>query len=294
MYECVHVCTVQLELSFNYYEMGAVTAGGRVDAGVRLHGQIGAGVGTAGQNVAVAVRLFVRVRHFGWAGWRWGDRVDVRLMVDLMMLMVLLRAVVMMVVAVVVVVVVIGAATKKDILEDGTARAGFNLVSTGPGTVRAKALKEPSVKKHFLDTSLMVSQRLARLGTGVLLALGPEQRVASQIERRNAKEEDEEEEEEEEEEKEEEHEVEEEENIEREEALAVVGGNRGVDRELRGILGIMREQNIPQITTIFLLTNTLQFFSGHPLLIAKYYTVLQTSLLISHLADDYSRNGFDN
>ncbi|KAK1127077.1 hypothetical protein K0M31_004686 [Melipona bicolor] len=100
---------------------------------------------------------------------------------------------------------------------------------------RRRAIGRTARNGNFSDTSLLVSQRLARLGTGVLLALGPEQRVASQIERRNAKEEDEEDEEEEEE--EEEHEVEEEENIEREEALAVVGGNRGVDRELRGILG---------------------------------------------------------
>ena len=89
------------------------------------------------------MRLFVRVRHLGGAGRGRRDRVHVRLMVNRLMLVlvvVLLLAVVAAVVVmvvigvdgggggggvVVVVVVVVGVGgSKKDVLEDGAARAG--------------------------------------------------------------------------------------------------------------------------------------------------------------------------
>lgn len=113
-------------------QVRAVVPARRVDARVRLHREIGARVGAAGQNVAVAVRLFVRVRHLRGAGRGRRDRVDVRLVVNrlVLVLVVLLLAVaaVVMVVAgvdgVVVVVVVVGGGSKEDVLEDGAARAG--------------------------------------------------------------------------------------------------------------------------------------------------------------------------
>lgn len=50
------------------HRQGAVVPARRIDvAGVRLHREIRARVRAARQNVAVAVRLFVRVRHLGGA-----------------------------------------------------------------------------------------------------------------------------------------------------------------------------------------------------------------------------------
>jgi len=43
----------------------------RINARIRLQGQVRAGIWTAGQNVTVTMRLFVRIRHFGGTGrWR--------------------------------------------------------------------------------------------------------------------------------------------------------------------------------------------------------------------------------
>lgn len=116
-----------------HWKAGGVTPARRVDARVRLHRKIGARIGAARQNVAVAMGLFVGVRHFRGAGRGRRDRVHVRLMVNglvLVLLVVLLAvAVVVMVVTgvvdgTVVVVVVVGGRPKKDVLEDGAARAG--------------------------------------------------------------------------------------------------------------------------------------------------------------------------
>lgn len=87
-------------------QRAAITAGRGINARIRLQGQIRAGIWTAGQNVAVAMRLFVGIRHFGGTGrWR-GHRVHVSLMMHLMVLVMLLRPAVMMVTVAVIVIVI--------------------------------------------------------------------------------------------------------------------------------------------------------------------------------------------